>query len=70
MTAPTYDLTAAKDFPQPAETPSWQLVVPEPTALLAVNSDKIKVRPADGAESTDIPMRSGPTMPRSCCRRS
>jgi phospholipid/cholesterol/gamma-HCH transport system substrate-binding protein len=30
-------------------------VVPEPSALLALNSDKIKVRPADGAESTDIP---------------
>jgi phospholipid/cholesterol/gamma-HCH transport system substrate-binding protein len=30
-------------------------VVPEPSALLALNSDKIKVRPADGAESSDIP---------------
>jgi phospholipid/cholesterol/gamma-HCH transport system substrate-binding protein len=49
-----YDLTAAKDVPAPASPPSWQLVVPEPTALLAVNSDKIKVRP-DDAESTDIP---------------
>jgi len=54
-TAPTYDITAVKDFPQPAEAPSWQLVVPEPSALLALNSDKIKVRPADGAESSDIP---------------
>jgi len=54
-TAPTYDITAVKDFPQPAEAPSWQLVVPEPSALLALNSDKIKMRPADGAESTDIP---------------
>jgi phospholipid/cholesterol/gamma-HCH transport system substrate-binding protein len=54
-TAPTYDVTAVKDFAKPSETPSWQLVVPEPSALLALNSDKIKVRPADGAESTDIP---------------
>ena len=54
-TAPTYDLTAVKDFPKPAEAPSWQLVVPEPSALLALNSDKIKVHPADGAESTDMP---------------
>ena len=53
--APTYDLTAVKDFQKPAETSSWQLVVPEPSALLALNSDKIKVRPADGAESSDIP---------------
>ena len=52
---PTYDLTAVKDFQKPAETSSWQLVVPEPSALLALNSDKIKVRPADGAESSDIP---------------
>jgi phospholipid/cholesterol/gamma-HCH transport system substrate-binding protein len=54
-TAPTYDVTAVKDFAKPSETPSWQLVVPEPSALLALNSDKIKMRPADGAESTDIP---------------
>jgi phospholipid/cholesterol/gamma-HCH transport system substrate-binding protein len=53
-TAPTYDITAVKDFPQPAEAPSWQLVVPEPSALLALNSDKIKVRPAEGAESSDV----------------
>lgn len=52
--APTYDLIAAKDITPPAEPPSWQLVVPEPTALLAVNSDKIKLQPAEG-ESTDIP---------------
>ena len=50
----TYDLTAATDIPAPSETPSWQLVVPEPTALLAVNSDKIKLQPA-AAESVDIP---------------
>ena len=51
---PVYDLTAAKDFPPLAETPTWQLVVPEPTALLAVNSDKIKLRPSATAETTDI----------------
>ena len=54
-TAPTYDVVAVKDFPQSEGKPSWQLVVPEPSALLALNSDKIKVRPADGAESSDIP---------------
>jgi phospholipid/cholesterol/gamma-HCH transport system substrate-binding protein len=53
-TAPTYDVNAVKDISKPTEMPSWQLVVPEPTALLALNSDKIKVRPAEGAESTDI----------------
>src|SRR4029078_3057503 len=53
-TPPTYAVNAVKDISKPAEMPSWQLVVPEPTALLALNSDKIKVRPAEGAESTDI----------------
>ena len=52
---PTYDVSAVKDFPALGTKPSWQLVVPEPSALLAVNSDKIHVRPADAAETTDIP---------------
>src|SRR6476469_963522 len=26
---PVYDISAVKNFPKPAETPSWQLVVPE-----------------------------------------
>lgn len=51
---PTYDLTAPKDFPPLKGEPAWQLLVPEPTALLAVNSDKIKLRPSDGAETADI----------------
>jgi phospholipid/cholesterol/gamma-HCH transport system substrate-binding protein len=52
---PTYDLTAVKDFPPLAEQPSWQLVIPEPSALLALNTDKITEKPDDSAESTDIP---------------
>jgi phospholipid/cholesterol/gamma-HCH transport system substrate-binding protein len=52
---PVYDLTAAKDFPPLAETPSWQLVIPEPSALLAINTDKLRVRSTAAAESTDIP---------------
>ncbi|MGC2410991.1 MAG: MlaD family protein [Methyloceanibacter sp.] len=52
---PVYDLTAANGFPPLAETPSWQLVVPEPSALLAINTDKLRVRPSAAAESTDIP---------------
>jgi phospholipid/cholesterol/gamma-HCH transport system substrate-binding protein len=51
---PVYDVSAVKDFPALATKPFWQLVVPEPSALLAVNSDKIHVRPADVAETTDI----------------
>ncbi len=49
-----YDLTAPKDFTAPPSATGWQLVVPEPTALLAVNSDKIKNRPS-ATESVDIP---------------
>jgi phospholipid/cholesterol/gamma-HCH transport system substrate-binding protein len=52
---PTYDLTAVKDFPPLTEQPSWQLVIPEPSALLALNTDKITEKPDDAAESTDIP---------------
>jgi phospholipid/cholesterol/gamma-HCH transport system substrate-binding protein len=51
---PVYDVSAVKDFPALAAKPSWQLVLPEPSALLAVNSDKIHVRPAESAETTDI----------------
>ncbi|MGA8691227.1 MAG: MlaD family protein, partial [Methyloceanibacter sp.] len=52
---PVYDLTAAKDFPALAVPPSWQLVVPEPSALLALNTDKIRVRPSTAPETTDLP---------------
>ena len=52
---PVYDLTAVTDFPALATEPSWQLVIPEPSALLALNTDKMSVRPQGGAESTDIP---------------
>jgi phospholipid/cholesterol/gamma-HCH transport system substrate-binding protein len=51
---PVYDISAVKNFPALAAKPSWQLVVPEPSALLSVNSDKIHVRLADSAETTDI----------------
>ena len=51
---PVYDVSAVQDFPALAATPSWQLVIPEPSALLALNTDKIRVRPADAAETTDI----------------
>ena len=52
---PLYDLTAVKDFPPLTEQPSWQLVIPEPSALLALNTDKMTVKPEGAAESTDIP---------------
>jgi len=42
-----YSLKPAADLPPPPEqTPDWQLVIPEPTTLLAFNTDKILTRPA------------------------
>ncbi len=45
---PTYDLTAPRDFPRAGRAPRGQLVVAEATALGALDSDKIVVRPAAG----------------------
>jgi phospholipid/cholesterol/gamma-HCH transport system substrate-binding protein len=50
---PIYDLAAPKAFPGVAEAPRWQLVIPEPTALLAFNTDKITVASAPG-ETTPL----------------
>ena len=44
---PLYSLKPAADLPAPPdETPDWRLVVPEPTTLLAFNTDKILTKPA------------------------
>jgi phospholipid/cholesterol/gamma-HCH transport system substrate-binding protein len=45
---PIYDLAAPTTLPVLAEAPHWQLLIPEPTILLAFNSDKITVAPAAG----------------------
>ena len=45
---PIYDLSAVKDFPPLTKVPDWQLAVPEPTALMAVNTDKMQTQPAQG----------------------
>jgi phospholipid/cholesterol/gamma-HCH transport system substrate-binding protein len=46
---PVYDLVAASTVPPPpAQTPSWLLVVPEPTTLMGFNTDKILLQPATG----------------------
>jgi phospholipid/cholesterol/gamma-HCH transport system substrate-binding protein len=49
---PIYDLSAVKDFPPLAKAPDWQLAVPEPTALMAVNTDKMQTQPAQGESVT------------------
>lgn len=45
---PIYDIAAPRDFQPPDKEPSWQLVIPEPTALLALNTDKVMLQPKDG----------------------
>lgn len=45
---PIYDLAAARDFPPLTSAPSWQLLIPEPSTLLAFNTDKIQMQPAEG----------------------
>ncbi|WP_046866493.1 ABC-type transport auxiliary lipoprotein family protein [Microvirga massiliensis] len=44
---PVYDLTAPRDFPQLEKAPNGQLVVPEPTALVLFDTQKILVRLRD-----------------------
>lgn len=44
---PTYDLTAARHFPQAVRAPRGQLIVQDATALGPLDSDKIVVRPAE-----------------------
>ena len=43
-----YDLLPPKDFIPPANKPSWRLVINDPTVLLALNTDKIQMRPSAG----------------------
>lgn len=58
---PLFSLRPATDLPAPPEKePSWKLTVPEPTTLLAFNTDKILTQPApdeslplEGARWTD-----------------
>ena len=61
---PIYDLAAATDFPPPpAETPSWMLVVPEPTTLMGFNTDKILLQPAAGESVPATDARWGDNLP-------
>jgi cholesterol transport system auxiliary component len=45
---PTFNLTAAQDFPRRSGPPRGQLIIGEPTALAILDSEKIVVRPAAG----------------------
>jgi phospholipid/cholesterol/gamma-HCH transport system substrate-binding protein len=50
--APIYDLASARPPQCPSVAPG-QLVIPEPTALMAFNSDKIRIGGADGGVTLD-----------------
>jgi len=61
---PIYDLVAASTFPPaPTETPSWLLVVPEPTTLMGFNTDKILLQPAEGESVPVANARWGDNLP-------
>ncbi|MFW6024617.1 MAG: ABC-type transport auxiliary lipoprotein family protein [Dichotomicrobium sp.] len=45
---PVFQLSVPRNFPALEKTPSWQVLIPEPTVLLAMNTDKIIVAPAEG----------------------
>jgi cholesterol transport system auxiliary component len=45
---PTYDLTAPRHFPRLAHAARGLLVVPEPTALSILDTERVMVRPAVG----------------------
>jgi phospholipid/cholesterol/gamma-HCH transport system substrate-binding protein len=47
-----YDLVAPKDFPSLEKTIKQQMVVPDPTAILAFDTQKILIRAADGTFSS------------------
>ncbi len=47
--APVFDLDTGTDLPPPPEeTPSWQLVIPEPTTVMGFNTDRVLVQPKEG----------------------
>jgi phospholipid/cholesterol/gamma-HCH transport system substrate-binding protein len=52
--SPVYDLTAPRTFPAREKAPSGQLVVPEPTTLVVLDTQRILVRPrADESVTLD-----------------
>jgi phospholipid/cholesterol/gamma-HCH transport system substrate-binding protein len=47
-----YDLNAPRDFPAVPEMPSWQLTVPEPTAVVMYDTQRILVRPSGSEDAS------------------
>jgi len=61
---PIYNLVAATTLPpKPEETPSWLLVIPEPTTLMGFNTDKILLQPETGESVPLANARWGDNLP-------
>lgn len=61
--APVYDLMAPSSFPPPKKTLDGQLVVPEPTALVIFDTQKILVRPTPD-ESVTLDAQWSDSLPK------
>jgi phospholipid/cholesterol/gamma-HCH transport system substrate-binding protein len=59
-----YDLTAPRDFPGIARTPSGQFSIPEPTAVLMFDTQKIPVRPSGAEEASFANARWADNIPK------
>lgn len=59
-----YDLTAPRTFPAPAKPPAGQLAVPDPTAVLMFDTQKILIRPPSGEMTTVANAQWSDTVPK------
>jgi phospholipid/cholesterol/gamma-HCH transport system substrate-binding protein len=59
-----YDLTAPHDFPSINKTPATQVAVPEPTAVLMFDTQKILVRPSGSEGPTFSNAKWSDTIPK------
>ncbi|HLN09208.1 MAG TPA: ABC-type transport auxiliary lipoprotein family protein [Xanthobacteraceae bacterium] len=59
-----YDLTAPAGFPPPAKPPSGQLAVPDPTAVLMFDTQKILIRSPSGEMTTVANAQWSDTVPK------
>jgi len=60
----TYDLTAPRTFPAADKLPDAQLVIPDPTALSVLDSEKILTRSAAGVSSSLPDVQWSDTVPK------
>jgi phospholipid/cholesterol/gamma-HCH transport system substrate-binding protein len=60
----TYDLTAPRTFPPAEKVPEAQLVIPDPTALSVLDSEKILIRSAAGVSSSLPDAQWSDTVPK------